>query len=442
MFERANIELLVCTNMASSYEPRAAVVRPMYEPPSPPCQLGTARGHWDMLDWSLHPTVRCSKEALLPFLRIRPDCARKQSRQLLSAAAGTLPFRRCLVANATLLHRLRASSLLMVGDSTAASMFVTACNGLRSSHHLFVPNSSIEKSGLRADNTTARAAYYHHSRKGTMHWCILQSTRDCSGPVLGSFSHYGVVGPRWWSSAYPLAPFLANNTLEQVRQQLPKFCEGDRGSGGAPCNHPSLVVANSGLWDLEAFWLYGTNRTTKDFTLEPKHIQRYVQGVHSLLFELRRTFPRSKIMWRTAHPALPIGYGSAGTHPLAIHALNEAVRAHAPEWDVDIIETAMMLQQLQPRGLLSLGAAHYVVGTWDGRHLVPFVHVPLVNLLLNVLLQTTTRLRQDEDADGGASPRESPLAILEEIDKTHPLGTSTCRSDTRKSEPHRNILKL
>ena len=61
MFYRANLELLVCTNMASSYDPRAAVVRPMYEPPSPPCQLGTARGHWDMLDhhlshrhWLLH----------------------------------------------------------------------------------------------------------------------------------------------------------------------------------------------------------------------------------------------------------------------------------------------------------------------------------------------------------------------------------------------------
>ena len=47
-----------------------------------------------------------------------------------------------------------------------------------------------------------------------------------------------------------------------------------------------------------------------------------------------------------------------------------------------------MLQRLPSRGVLvdeSPANMGFPVGTWDGRHLVPWVHIQLLNTLLNAL---------------------------------------------------------
>ena len=41
--------------------------------------------------------------------------------------------------------------------------------------------------------------------------------KRAAGVALGNFSHYGATGPPYWAYAYPLAPWLGQTTLEQVR---------------------------------------------------------------------------------------------------------------------------------------------------------------------------------------------------------------------------------
>ena len=197
-----------------------------------------------------------------------------------------------------------------------------------------------------------------------------------------------------------------------VRLQMPQFCAtvtrirtGDHGvhSRRKPsrsveppdlrlgCEQPSLIVANSGLWDLESFWFHDGNRS-KDFQIRAEHVERYVAGVKRLVSTLRATFPKSRIVWRTAHPAGPQRHGSLGfSHVVqqqAMHALNEGVRAFAPSWNLELFDTGRMLQGLIPTGILSRQSTIGGVGLWDGLHLNPWIHVPLINIMLNVLSET------------------------------------------------------
>jgi hypothetical protein len=109
---------------------------------------------------------------------------------------------------------------------------------------------------------------------------------------------------------------------------------------------------------------------------------------------LRATFPGSRLVWRTVHPALPILYGSWGKeralNPFAVHALNEGVRSFAADWEIELLDTGRMLQQLIPRGMMRGASMHdAVAGTSDGHHLFPWVHIHLVNLMLNLAATAT-----------------------------------------------------
>ena len=74
------------------------------------------------------------------------------------------------------------------------------------------------------------------------------------GLPFGSFSHYGATGPPYWAFAYPLAPWLANNTVGQVGKDMPAFRQ--RYCRGAD---PSLIIVGSGFWDLASWWAHEGN---------------------------------------------------------------------------------------------------------------------------------------------------------------------------------------
>ena len=106
---------------------------------------------------------------------------------------------------------------------------------------------------------------------------------------------------------------------------------------------------------------------------------------------LKDTFPRSRILWRTTHPSDGWKHQNHGQNPVSIHALNTAIRAHAAEWGIDILDVGSMMQQLVPRHPMmvrSSRASHAIVGTHDGMHLVPWLNLAVFNLVLNELWAT------------------------------------------------------
>ena len=183
-----------------------------------PCRLGEAPGYWDGMEWRLHPTRRCAGSEVLQFIGVHENCTHP---------GRTFPAAGCQVRNYTLLDRLRNSSLLMLGDSTARELMVKACRYFRQQPYTFV------RSGDRARNKD-------------YHMCRLLANETEGGSrtgrsalelPIGSFSHYGVTGPPYWDYAYPLYRWLANNTFDQLRLNAPSF--RDAATGGAD---PTLVV--------------------------------------------------------------------------------------------------------------------------------------------------------------------------------------------------------
>ena len=349
-------------------------------------------GFFDRLDWQLwhcsgstaSSTPACPLKTIVRVL----DVCQQQPRLLHRWAQNRTT---CMAFNRTLLGALKGRSMLMLGDSTSATTYCAGCQmaaaGWSAGDSMFLSPGSVSSSNR---------SYYHLSRCGTMHHCSLGVASSpqwrgrrwhrltTEGPKLGSLVHYGVIGPPYWAAAYPLAPWLAASTREIVEQQAPLFCVA------AGCKEPTMIVLNSALWDLEMLWLYDGERQ-RDFELRPTQVHRYLRGVRALVETTRRVFPRSRILWRTLHPAGPAQYGGKSTHPASIHALNEAVRAHAPTWRLEIVDVGRMIQGLVPAaGLLHHARASNVFGTLDGRHLLPWVDIPVLNLLLNLLATTET----------------------------------------------------
>lgn len=238
-----------------------------------------APGHWDSLDWKIHRTRSCGAP-LLPFVRINDECVQHPSaRRTLSS---------CLVRNATLLRLLENASILLLGDSTSAQLLDHACQAFQSKPHSFVP---VPK------DTSELSRYAHRLHSLDNHRCwLLRGDGGGSRLPIGSFSHYGATGPPYWVYAYPLAPWLGNTSVVQVRENVPGFTDG---LGAGP--HPTLVVAGSGYWDISSWWANEAN-FSKTFQVNERHIQSYVAGVGSLVREVRRVFPESTVLWRTMHP--------------------------------------------------------------------------------------------------------------------------------------------
>ena len=139
---------------------------------------------------------------------------------------------------------------------------------------------------------------------------------------------------------------------------------------------PTLIVVGSGFWDIASWWA-NEGQFHSGFMFNASHVRRYVHGARLLIGELRRVFPRARLLWRSLHP----GYKHSIT-PAGAHALNEALRAHAQEWGLQFLDVGSMVQQLPPK-LGFLPSRSPVYGTLDGRHLHEWLNLEVLNLILN-----------------------------------------------------------
>lgn len=265
--------------------------------------------------------------------------------------------------DALLATKLANASLLMLGDSTSAQVLWHACDAYSATELSFVDIPSRFR---------LRPNPYPRGR-------ITRDNHACELPgevTLGSFSHYGVTGPPYWTMAYPLAPWLADSTLGMVRRDMPKFRSLQR-KRGDQVGDPTLIVASSGFWDIASWWANEQN-FSRSWRLGANHTTRYVDAVSLFVSEVRRVFPRSAVVWRLMHPGL-----KHSISPSVVEKLNGAIRSVAPSWRLPLVDGEAFVNALSRREQPHLGAKPY--GTVDGRHLHPYVNLALLNLLLNLV---------------------------------------------------------
>ena len=305
---------------------------------SMPCFPGSAAGawrpgggpHWD-LSGDCAPLTR--------YVWIEPgQCNKRVPSTVPNAGPSNMPS--CMSHDAgRLASDLTNVSVLMVGDSTSAQILWHACEGFQSKPHSFVPINTSLHGPLKR--------YNHRLRSLDNHACRLRR-----GLTLGSFSHYGVAGPPYWVFAYPLAPWLSDTSVGMVRNDMPRFR-----ALTARGHDPTLIVASSGFWDIASWWAHEGNFTKRwSVTLNDEHDaaafraasntsstheSRYLHGVHRFVRELRRTFPRSQVVWRLMHPG-----AKHSITPRIVNRFNAAVRAAAQTWRLPLLDVEAMVLSL------------------------------------------------------------------------------------------------
>lgn len=260
-------------------------------------------------------------------------------------------------------------SLLMLGDSTSAQVLWHACEAFNVKPRSFVPVDA------KALNISLKR-YSHRLRSLDNHACRLPANF-----TLGSFSHYGATGPPYWVFAYPLAPWLAPDSLGMVQRDVPRFRALTHPRGA----DPTVIVASSLFWDVASWWAHEANFSKSwHGGASAAHVAAYVTGVRRLVREVRRQFPRSLVVWRLMHP----GQKHSIT-PKIVKELNGAVRALAPSWRLPLLDTEAMVESLSKSAQPLFGARGPPYGTSDGRHLHPFVNLAILNVLFNMVLRVS-----------------------------------------------------
>ena len=323
------------------------------------CWPGTAPGRWHGYEWRLQNDSGCPP--LERYLHAAPErCSRKMPSPV--PGAGPSNLNSCAAVDEALLtHDLRNASVLLIGDSTSAQILWHACETFNRK-----PSSFI-KIDARALNVSLRR-YTHRLRSLDNHVCRLPGNL-----AFGSFSHYGATGPPYWVFAYPLAPWLANNTIGMARHDMPRFRQTTSPRG----SDPTLVVVSSGFWDIASWWAH-QGGFAKRFSINSTHTAQYLVGVRRLVREVRRAFPRSAVVWRLMHPGM-----KHSITPAIVARLNAAIRAAAPAWRLPLIDAEKMVSSLSRSAQPNLGKGP-PYGTNDGRHLHPWINLALLNLIFNI----------------------------------------------------------
>ena len=189
----------------------------VFAPMESRCFVGEAPGFWDRdsFQWQLHPTPRCP-EPLRRFVSVRANCLERHRGSLID----------CIRLHEGLAS-LANESVLMVGDSTSAQLADHSCQAFGAPTRSFVavpsrlPNRSIYSHRLRSlDNHYCRLLRGSSWAKGgDREQATAKGNANTAelGLPLGTFSHYGVDGPPYWSYAYPLAPWLGKTSVAQAR---------------------------------------------------------------------------------------------------------------------------------------------------------------------------------------------------------------------------------
>jgi hypothetical protein len=329
----------------------------------PSCRVVSAPGRWVGHEWTLQNTSRFPLP-LHRFVSIAPNC-------LASSKGGASPG--CVQCHAAALARLGGSnaSVLLLGDSTASYLHTHSCGAFGARPVPFIATGNL--------TAHQRYAYTHRLRSHDQHVCRLPIGHG-DGVMLGIFAHYGVTGPPYWAYAYPLAPWLGSTTREMLATDT--VCFSATALRG---RDPTLIVLGSGFWDIAAWWANGIGHAggnfSRTFEVGPTHVEAYVSGVWQAVHTVRSVYPTSRLLWRTLHPG-----AKHKITPANCRMLNDAVRARAAEWRLELWEVGRMMEALPRLAFLSAKSPAY--GTSDGRHLHEWLNIELLNLLLNALLET------------------------------------------------------
>ena len=367
------------------------------------CFPGSAPGVWSA---GRAPEWHLSSHECAPLRRyvwVDPaKCAKRQPSTVPNAGPSNAPS--CVQRDGVLLSAdMTNASVLMLGDSTSAQLLWHTCEAFRAR-----PQSLVV---INASHGSLKK-YTHRLRSLDNHVCQLPlaTANETASErpdhfVLGSFSHYGVAGPPYWVFAYPLPPWLSDTSLGMVREDIPRFKRHTLPRH----TDPTVVIASSGFWDIASWWAHEGN-FSKHWTVPVdvpsptptssgggggggggsggsggslrqihggNYTARYLHGVHRFVREVRRSFPRSVVVWRLMHPGL-----KHSITPKVVQRFNQAVRQAAPGWRLPLLDVEPMVSSLSKQ--LQPGLNGPVYGTQDGRHLHPWLNIALLNVILNV----------------------------------------------------------
>lgn len=344
------------------------------------CFYGSAPGSWRPCSCgSSHTSRPCGCNApewqlaapgcspLRRYVWVDPaHCGKPQPSIVPNAAPSNLPT--CVQRDNPLLAAdLNNLSVLMIGDSTTTQLLMHSCEAFTSRPKPFV---SI-------DGSLNLTQYWRRLRSPENHACEARMQGQ-GGFVIGSFSHFGITGPPYWEFAYPLPPWLSSTLVGMVRNDMPRFRQHVRGGGD-----PAVVIAAGGYWDIARWWAHLSNYSIKHWsfpldTPDANYTSMYLHGVHRFVLQVRRSFPRSLVVWRLMHLSM-----KNGISPRVVKRFNSAVRAAALGWQLPLFDVEGMMASLSKSTNPGLGRGA-VYGLQDGLHLHPWLNVALLNVILNL----------------------------------------------------------
>lgn len=281
---------------------------------------------------------------------------------------------------------LGGHSILFVGDSLDRNSVLRACSffGARTSTFL---------------NGSARRDYQY---------CRLPTAGSSASLTIGHFQNYGVdpgTAPLWrWAFVNGNASNGLHPGTEGANVDSHILRDATRFRQVLPGHQrdPSLVVAQSYLWDLAQHW---QNEGHLQAAFQPNIVSFVLQwtaNVKRQLLLLRRTFPQAELAWRTAPPA-----AGQGRSAETMRAMSNAARALLAEdaalRRVRLIDWASELWAGENDTAAIFNTYTDGMGHLDGTHPGRMDSLGLVSLALDVLCEQqgmSCPTRQDRCALG------------------------------------------
>jgi hypothetical protein len=161
--------------------------------------------------------------------------------------------------------------------------------------------------------------------------------RTKGGGLMARDQHIGLTGPPYWMAKRP-SPTRENVTLDALPQQAALV----RSLLGGTM--PTVVVAHSMAWDYSAWWQhvgdFSRNRSAE--WMQASLVERWASRVDGYLCALRRTFPTSLVVWRTAPYPWKAYYAGDfwAVPPAGMYAMNQAARQVCAERGVPVVDMA------------------------------------------------------------------------------------------------------
>ena len=174
--------------------------------------------------------------------------------------------------------------------------------------------------------------------------------RDGKGLVVEDWSltaayfvNLGLSKPLWkFAPAYTRAVDLGTSSIARLAVLNRSWWALQRSA-------PTVVSVQSYAWDYSSWWMMrGEPRTPASEWFEMRHVQAWASRLPAYLESIRRAFPSSLLLWRTA--VLPSSQLQAGvflrTTLEGIAAMNEAARRIAPKHGFLVLDFALAFSGL------------------------------------------------------------------------------------------------